>query len=228
LEAREEELRQVRQQAREELDRHRQKARELATQQEAQIHVLHSKLKGLHLPPPAQPKEEPLQQQPSRPSTPAAATSASSAPAEGNVSAMAAADGSSGSVSPADANSAADFQLAALSASRDEELARCRTHIRQLQDLLRTSELQGTALRERESALQRQLAEQSRMAQRSQELSKQDSYEYLKNVLIKYIETGDESLINVLTTLLKLSPEEANTVRQKRNSHKSGYFGLFG
>ena len=81
---------------------------------------------------------------------------------------------------------------AALAASRDEELSRCRQQVRQLQELLRTAELQSGALRDRESELARRLAEQERMAARSQELTKTDNYEYLKNVIVKYMMTGDE------------------------------------
>jgi len=225
LSERDEELRQARLQAKEELERHRQKARELATQQEAQIHVLQSKLKGLHLTSAAA-KEEALQ--PHQPPTPtAAAATTTAAEADGSVT-------SGGKDTAADASSSSqplsnDAHLsAALSASRDEELSRCRTHIRQLQDLLRTSELSSAALRDRESALQRQLGEAIRAAQRASELAKQDNLEYMKNVLLRFLETGDESLITVLATLMHLSKEEVQEVKQKRASNRSGIFGLFG
>ena len=105
------------------------------------------------------------------------------------------------------------------------------------------------------------------MAARNQELTKTDNYEYLKNVIVKYMMTGDEvrnggtsmrtqtskaaggvglsivpcprsssvaslsvflqSLIAVLATLLRLSPEELENIRKKRASNKGGLFGLF-
>jgi len=50
----------------------------------------------------------------------------------------------------------------------------------------------------------------------------------MKNVLLRFLETGDESLITVLATLMHLSKEEVQEVKQKRASNRSGIFGLFG
>jgi hypothetical protein len=50
-------------------------------------------------------------------------------------------------------------------------------------------------------------------------------HRYLKNILVKYMETGDhESLFPVLCTILQLSPEEQLHIKQKRQG--KGFFGL--
>ncbi|MES1915899.1 MAG: hypothetical protein MHM6MM_007782 [Cercozoa sp. M6MM] len=75
--------------------------------------------------------------------------------------------------------------------------------------------------REREVELQRRLA----LMERSAALSTDDSplnREYLKNVLVKYLETNDfERFVPVFARILQLEPAEVDKVRRKRQARAS-------
>jgi chromosome segregation ATPase len=187
--------------AKEDMEKHRAKARELVTQKEAQIHALQSKMKlggggG---------SNSNLLDAPSKedaPSTaPTASISIALAPAPTPTDApssvsfnplVATPTASAAPLAAVDFTPEGQYQLTALLASRDEELNRCRAHIRQLQEHLRTAEIKSASTRDREADLQRRIGELDRMAQRHQEMMKQENVEYLKNVLVKYMTTGDE------------------------------------
>jgi hypothetical protein len=180
----------------EDLEKHRAKARELVTQKENQIVALQSKIKmgqhgsnsNLHATAAAAAAVESAV-----PSASAAAPSLPITSGSFDTSAMA----SSPIAAPVpgatvDLTPDAQYQLTALLASREEELSRARSSIRQLHEQLRTVEIHSATTRDREAELQRRIAEMERMAKRNMELTKQENVEYLKNVLVRYMETGDE------------------------------------
>ncbi len=84
------------------------------------------------------------------------------------------------------------LHLAAVQAHRDAHLAQQQQRIRQLQQLLRDSELEMTALREREGSLLQKITELERALQRAEKLGDAAQFEYLKNIIVKYMETPDE------------------------------------
>lgn len=209
---------------REELEKHRAKARELVTQKEAQIHMLQNKLKLggstnalTQLARDEQPNAS-VVASPLPVSAPSASPAASVAAAASAVSFDPSTLPGSGSAPPASSLAAGEYELGALLASRDEELHRCRTHIRQLQDQLRTAEINAGSNRDHEAELTRRIAELERAAKRNQEFAKQENIEYLKNVIIKYLETGDEVTTQHNTTTMRC---DAMTPTNPQPTHAS-------
>lgn len=190
----------------EELEKHRAKARELVMQKEAQIHTLQTRLKSVGVAASTNlVSETEVATTPSFASETAStnADSAASTPSSTATTATASSTSSSGTgfdtsafpASPAAAPNASpsgQYHLTQLLASREEELNRSRTMIRQLQDQLRTAEIKSSSNRDRELDLQRRLTDMERIAMRNQEMLKQENIEYLKNVIVKFMETGDE------------------------------------
>jgi superfamily I DNA/RNA helicase len=86
-----------------------------------------------------------------------------------------------------------------------------RTQIQHLTDLLAESEAVVLRLKEQESLLKEEIRKKDRDEKRSQRLA---NLEYLKNVVLRFLETGEkDKLLPVLTQLLELSPEEASRLK---------------
>ncbi|KAF9437654.1 hypothetical protein BGZ76_011768 [Entomortierella beljakovae] len=112
----------------------------------------------------------------------------------------------------------------ALSSSKEKEY---QVKLQHLTELLNESESNHQRLLDQEKVLKEEIRNLDR-AERRQNLS----VDYLKNIVLKYLETSDrEPLLPVLTTVLQLSPAEVAILR-KKTIHTStsslvlgGFFG---
>ncbi len=86
------------------------------------------------------------------------------------------------------------LHLASIQAQRDAQLNKQQTRIRQLQQLVREQELALAGAREKEQTLGSRVTELERALTRDKELSATGNMEYLKNIIVKYMETGEEVL----------------------------------
>ncbi|KAF9174945.1 hypothetical protein BGX21_000034 [Mortierella sp. AD011] len=110
-----------------------------------------------------------------------------------------------------------------LSSAKEKEY---QTKLSHLTELLNESEANHQRLLEQEKVLKEEIRNLDR-AERRQNLS----VDYLKNIVLKYLETSDrEPLLPVLTTVLQLSPAEVASLRKKtiQSSASSLVGGLFG
>ncbi|KAG0282457.1 hypothetical protein BGZ96_000464 [Linnemannia gamsii] len=97
---------------------------------------------------------------------------------------------------------------AALSSAREREY---QIKLQHLAELLNESEANHQRLLDQEKVLKEEIRNLDR-AERRQNLS----VDYLKNIVLKYLETTDkEQLLPVLTTVLQLSPAEVASLRKK-------------
>lgn len=117
------------------------------------------------------------------------------------------------------------LHLAALQASRDEELQRQRAHIRQLQQLLSEKDMSLVAQREKEDALAKHVSKLERENLRDQQL--QENMTYLKNVILQYMgtPTDHQKLFPVIAQLLQFSPQEVMRINKKRETTSGKIFG---
>ncbi|GJJ77895.1 hypothetical protein EMPS_10254 [Entomortierella parvispora] len=111
-----------------------------------------------------------------------------------------------------------------LTSSKEKEY---QVKLQHLSELLNESEANHQRLLDQEKVLKEEIRSLDR-AERRQNLS----VDYLKNIVLKYLETSDrEQLLPVLTTVLQLSPAEVASLRKKtiQNSTSSlvlgGFFG---
>ncbi|KAF9344689.1 hypothetical protein BGX26_004027 [Mortierella sp. AD094] len=113
---------------------------------------------------------------------------------------------------------------AILSAAKEKEYQVKLSH---LTELLNESEANHQRLLEQEKVLKEEIRNLDR-AERRQNLS----VDYLKNIVLKYLETSDrEPLLPVLTTVLQLSPAEVASLRKKTIQSSASSLvlgGLFG
>jgi len=115
-----------------------------------------------------------------------------------------------------------------VTAAQAQEIQKQQQHIRKLQELLREHEVHIAEMRERENGLNQRFSELEREHKRNHQLQGQHSnVEYLKNVIVKYIETEEhENLFPLIATMLQLSPEETQRIKKKRESRR-GLFSAF-
>ncbi|KAF9939252.1 hypothetical protein BGZ67_009742 [Mortierella alpina] len=112
---------------------------------------------------------------------------------------------------------------APLSSTKEKEY---QVKLQHLTELLNESEANHQRLLDQEKLLKEEIRNQDR-AERRQNLS----VDYLKNIVLKYLETTDrEPLLPVLTTVLQLSPAEVASLRKKNQVSASSLVlgGLFG
>ncbi|KAG0059988.1 hypothetical protein BGZ89_012653 [Linnemannia elongata] len=113
---------------------------------------------------------------------------------------------------------------AALSSAREREY---QIKLQHLTELLNESEANHQRLLDQEKVLKEEIRNLDR-AERRQNLS----VDYLKNIVLKYLETTDkEPLLPVLTTVLQLSPAEVASLRKKSAPPSTSSMvlgGLFG
>ncbi|KAG0212037.1 hypothetical protein BGX28_006935 [Mortierella sp. GBA30] len=112
---------------------------------------------------------------------------------------------------------------ASLSSAKEKEY---QVKLQHLTELLNESEANHQRLLDQEKLLKEEIRNLDR-AERRQNLS----VDYLKNIVLKYLETTDrEPLLPVLTTVLQLSPAEVASLRKKNLTSTSSLVlgGLFG
>jgi len=104
------------------------------------------------------------------------------------------------------------LQAARVQAQRDDEVSKYQTQIRELEKGIRDAEKVRHLQAEQVGALKEEVKRQDRLQQRDHA-----PMEYLKNIVIAYMEGGShEQLMPVLTMLLQLTPEEVERVNAKR------------
>lgn len=105
------------------------------------------------------------------------------------------------------------MEYAKLQAQRDVALAGATARIEALETSLRELERENALRREQEVALKEALREQEREEKRGSV-----DLVYLKNVVLKLLETGErEALGPVIAQLLQLSPEEVQRIPKRRS-----------
>ncbi|KAG0056539.1 hypothetical protein BGZ83_004562 [Gryganskiella cystojenkinii] len=116
---------------------------------------------------------------------------------------------------------------ATVTSSKEKEY---QVKLQHLTELLNESEANHQRLLDQEKVLKEEIRNLDR-AERRQNLS----VDYLKNIVLKYLETSDrEQLLPVLTTVLQLSPVEVASLRKKTiqtsttSSVLGGFFGSVG
>ncbi|CAN4078608.1 unnamed protein product [Withania somnifera] len=118
---------------------------------------------------------------------------------------------------PSSTTSAAERQILILArqqAQREEELAQSQRHILALQEEIEELERENRLHSQQEAKLKEEL----RNMDRSQKREGVDMT-YLKNVILKLLETGEvEALLPVVTMLLQFSPEEMRKCQQAYRS----------
>ncbi|XP_030464104.2 protein GRIP [Syzygium oleosum] len=114
---------------------------------------------------------------------------------------------------PNSASSAADQQILLLArqqAQREEELAQSQRHILALQEEIEELERENRLHSQQEAMLKEELRNMERMQKREGV-----DMTYLKNVILKLLETGEvEALLPVVAMLLQFSPEEMQKCQQ--------------
>eukprot|EP01018_Ginkgo_biloba_P018109 Gb_14280 [translate_table: standard] len=106
------------------------------------------------------------------------------------------------------------LSLARQQAQREEELAQCRRHIQALQEEIDELERENRLHSQQETMLKSELRHMDR-------IQKRESVDmtYLKNVILKLLETGEVGvLLPVIATLLQFSPEEVRKCQETYNS----------
>eukprot|EP00002_Diphylleia_rotans_P008934 TRINITY_DN1890_c0_g2_i6.p1 TRINITY_DN1890_c0_g2~~TRINITY_DN1890_c0_g2_i6.p1 ORF type:complete len:1165 (+),score=327.42 TRINITY_DN1890_c0_g2_i6:108-3602(+) len=103
---------------------------------------------------------------------------------------------------------------------REAELKRLRHQVRELTANLEESHSTERLLVEQKKFLEHEIRELERARKRDEVKDGAVNMQYLKNVVVKYLQTDEESLFPVLATLLQFSPEEIKHIheeREKRN-----------
>eukprot|EP00744_Colponema_vietnamica_P012217 GILI01017162.1.p2 GENE.GILI01017162.1~~GILI01017162.1.p2 ORF type:complete len:135 (+),score=52.69 GILI01017162.1:805-1209(+) len=114
-----------------------------------------------------------------------------------------------------------------MQAQRDEELNRLKKKLRETQDELHVSEERLRQQREQVATMTQQLEEMERNKKREELKEKPLNLEYLKNIVLKFAESGPtgssehEALLPVIFTVLEFSPEERQRVVDRRQSATS-------
>ncbi|KAJ3209958.1 hypothetical protein HDU82_009043 [Entophlyctis luteolus] len=92
-----------------------------------------------------------------------------------------------------------------------EELIR---NSQKISEMLADAEEQILKLREQEQILKEEIRKKERAERREELLVKRQNVEYLKNIVLSFLETdAKEQLIPVITKVLELSPDEVKRVR---------------
>jgi hypothetical protein len=121
------------------------------------------------------------------------------------------------------------MQFAQLQASRDGELLQYKRSVNELQNLLLNTEQSLREQKDIEARLKREIEHYQTLYQHGA-----PNLEYLKNVLLKYLETKDTivraKLFKVVATILDFTQEEQERVRRtwEGSSSSGGSGGLFG
>ncbi|KAJ3333302.1 GRIP and coiled-coil domain-containing protein 2 [Blyttiomyces sp. JEL0837] len=105
----------------------------------------------------------------------------------------------------------------------------------QISEMLAEAEIENQKLQEQERILKEEIRELERKERRSETLIKQQNVEYLKNVLLSFLETEiKEPLIPVIAKVLELSPDETRRLKQalavaqeEKVQRSLSTFGLF-
>eukprot|EP00743_Colponemidia_sp_Colp-15_P008987 GILK01009806.1.p1 GENE.GILK01009806.1~~GILK01009806.1.p1 ORF type:complete len:1013 (-),score=320.45 GILK01009806.1:160-2823(-) len=122
------------------------------------------------------------------------------------------------------------LHFAQVQAQRDEELNRLRHELKDLSDSLRNAQEAERAMQDKIERLQKEKEDRDR-AERREIIGSGLNLEYLKNIVLKFVETGTpgssehEALLPVLFTLLQFSPEEVRQVQESR-TNASGIWSL--
>ncbi|KAH9328033.1 hypothetical protein KI387_000141, partial [Taxus chinensis] len=104
--------------------------------------------------------------------------------------------------------------LARQQAQREEELARCQRHIQALQEEIDELKHENQLHIKQEMAIKDEFRNMERERKREGV-----DMTYLKNVILKLLETGEvEALLPVVGTLLQFSPEEIRKCQEISNS----------
>jgi hypothetical protein len=119
------------------------------------------------------------------------------------------------------------FHFAQLQAQRDEEITKLKQIIAELQANLRESEkiihlheMQQKVLKEE---IRSSIKERNQTSQISQLNEVGINLTYLKNVIIKFMETDEiESLLPVIAKILMFTPEEIKSIKDKRAQRSGG------
>lgn len=110
---------------------------------------------------------------------------------------------------------------------RAEDTHRLRNHVRRLQKLLQKAETDSLQWRQRVKALGEQVQSLSLKSSREEELLEKGKLNYLKNIVVRYVETDDhDGIFPALCTVLQLSTEEIERIKQRRARPK-GYFNFW-
>ena len=116
------------------------------------------------------------------------------------------------------ASHSSSVNIAVTSEKAEKEVTDLEKQVKHLRTLLLESEQSCSRLLDQEKLLKSEI----RRLQLNEERDRTCNLEYLKNVIIKFLETGDrEHLTPVLTTVLKCSKEEIERVKEadkKRNA----------
>lgn len=115
------------------------------------------------------------------------------------------------------------LNLAQQQAARESEIHAHTQRIKELEAELTDSK----RLLELAQMQERVLKEEIRNSERSRKREGVD-IDYLKQVVVKYLETEDIALINVMATLLEFSPEELATVKLKKRKPGGAASSLWG
>jgi hypothetical protein len=199
----------ARQAAREEFQQQRQRARDMLLERDQQLAALRAQLKQMA--PSASGASA---------TAPAAYAGASGAQedkmipsAHGGLALGAAARSDGGGVdgAPSACDAAADGSVASDADHR----------VKRLQEMLRAKEVLQTQLQQQIAELQKLNGEYERDLRRVEGAN----LEYLKNVMVRYMETGEhEALFPVIATILQFSPAEVERVKKRRT--RGGVLGL--
>ena len=109
-----------------------------------------------------------------------------------------------------------------MQAAREEELVALKTALAQAQDSVREGDEMMRLHNLQETALKKEIRELERTKKRDGA-----NLEYLKNIVLKYMETQEhDKLLPVLTTILQFSPEEVAKVQEARTAQQGS--GLWG
>jgi len=113
------------------------------------------------------------------------------------------------------------LHITAQKSFREDESAKHKAHIRRLQELLQACQIQIAESRSKESSLNTRVLDLERTMKRMELMSSNSlNVEYLKNVVVKFMETGDETLVPVIGTVLHLTSSEVDAVKKKREGKK--------
>jgi hypothetical protein len=119
-------------------------------------------------------------------------------------------------------------QVAALAHEDAKALESAQLHIRRLQELLSKCECENLLSKQRANDLDVKLEALRLQIAREAELFGKGNVNYLKNIILRYMESNDHAaLFPVISTVLCLSPEEIAQVNEKRAALSRGYFGLW-
>eukprot|EP00002_Diphylleia_rotans_P011616 TRINITY_DN2290_c0_g2_i2.p1 TRINITY_DN2290_c0_g2~~TRINITY_DN2290_c0_g2_i2.p1 ORF type:complete len:1694 (+),score=387.62 TRINITY_DN2290_c0_g2_i2:103-5082(+) len=115
------------------------------------------------------------------------------------------------------------LHIAQLQAQRDAEIQTARDTIQKLIDAVAVHEQRESVLLLQEHKLREEIDNLKRTKKREDV-----PLEYLKNIIIKYLQTDDiESLLPVISTLLQFSPDEVQRIRTLRPARPSASLSYF-